>query len=108
MGTAPKLVSCTVAIAVALAAGAPSAREYRSREVTREFQREHPCPSTGLRTSGACPGYRKDHVEPLACGGPDAVSNHAMANHPRCQGQGQVGAAGLRSLTGAGSPLPRR
>src|ERR1700746_3387090 len=46
----------------------------RSREVTREFQREHPCPSTG-RTSGACPGYRKDHVEPLACGGPDAVSN---------------------------------
>ena len=51
-----------------------SAREYRSREVTREFQREHPCPSTG-RTSGACPGYRKDHIKPLACGGPDAVSN---------------------------------
>ena len=51
-----------------------SAREHRSREVTREFQREHPCPSTG-RTSGACPGYRKDHVKPLACGGPDAVSN---------------------------------
>ena len=50
------------------------ATEYRSREVTREFQREHPCPSTG-RTSGACPGYRKDHVKPLACGGPDAVSN---------------------------------
>src|SRR5690242_20900943 len=51
-----------------------SAREYRSREVTREFQREHPCPSTG-RTSGACPGYRKDHISPLARGGPDAVSN---------------------------------
>jgi hypothetical protein len=51
-----------------------SAREYRSREVTREFQREHPCPSTG-KTSGACPGYRKDHVIPLACNGPDAVSN---------------------------------
>ena len=51
-----------------------SAREYRSREVTREFQREHPCPSTGL-TSGACPAYRKDHVIPLACNGPDAVSN---------------------------------
>jgi hypothetical protein len=32
----------------------------------------HPCPSTG-RTGGACPGYRKDHVKPLACGGPDAV-----------------------------------
>jgi hypothetical protein len=71
---APKLVSCTVAIAIAIAASAPSVGEYRSREVTREFQREHPCPSTG-RTSGACLGYRKDHVEPLDCGGPDAVSN---------------------------------
>src|SRR5207302_9741710 len=37
--------------------------------VTREFQREHPCPSTGL-TTGACPAYRKDHVVPVACGGP--------------------------------------
>ena len=72
MGTASKLVSCIVAIAIA--STALSAREYRSREVTREFQREHPCPSTG-RTSGACPGYRRDHIEPLACGGPDAVSN---------------------------------
>src|SRR5215471_18735080 len=51
-----------------------SAREHRSREVTREFQREHPCPSNG-KTSGACPGYRKDHIKPLACGGPDAVWN---------------------------------
>jgi hypothetical protein len=71
---APRLVSFTVAIAVAIASTAPSAREYRSREVTREFQREHPCPSTGL-TTDRCPGYRKDHVKPLACGGPDAVSN---------------------------------
>jgi hypothetical protein len=54
--------------------GPLAAREYRSREVAREFQREHPCPSTG-KTSGACPGYRKDHIKPLACGGPDAVSN---------------------------------
>jgi len=29
---------------------------------------------TGL-TSGPCPGYVKDHVLPLACGGSDAVSN---------------------------------
>ena len=63
-----------VAILLTVMCTALSAREYRSREVTREFQREHPCPSTGL-TSGACPGYRKDHVNPLACGGPDAVSN---------------------------------
>ena len=26
-------------------------------------------------TSGACLGYRKDHVVPLACGGPDAPAN---------------------------------
>jgi hypothetical protein len=35
----------------------PRANEYRSREVMREFQYEHPCASTGLRF-GACPGYR--------------------------------------------------
>jgi hypothetical protein len=64
-----------IALAIALACPAPlSAKEYRSREVTREFQREHPCPSTG-RTGGACPGYRKDHIRSLACGGPDTVQN---------------------------------
>jgi hypothetical protein len=65
-----------VALTMALLASSSqlSAKEYRSREITREFQREHPCPSTG-RTSGACPGYRKDHIEPLPCGGPDSVSN---------------------------------
>jgi hypothetical protein len=31
---------------------AASASEHRSCAVTREFQREHPCPSTG-RTTGA-------------------------------------------------------
>ena len=47
---------------------------HRSHAVLRAFQREHPCPSTGL-TSGQCPGYWKDHIQPLACGGPDAVAN---------------------------------
>jgi hypothetical protein len=28
--------------------------------------------STGL-TTGACPGYRKDHIQALTCGGADAV-----------------------------------
>jgi hypothetical protein len=54
--------------------GPLAARENRFREVTREFQREYPCPATGL-TTGACPGYRNDHVVPLGCGGPDAVAN---------------------------------
>ena len=63
-----------VAVIVAVVSIPLSAREYRSREVTREFQREHPSPSTG-KTSGGCPGYRKDHIKPLACGGPDEVWN---------------------------------
>jgi hypothetical protein len=25
--------------------------------------------------SGACPGYWKDHIRALACGGPDTVQN---------------------------------
>ena len=50
------------------------ASEHRSRSVAREFQREHPCPATGL-TTGSCPGYWRDHFVPLACGGPDAVLN---------------------------------
>ena len=40
----------------------------------REFKLTHPCPSTG-RTDGPCPGYVKDHIVPLACGGADAVNN---------------------------------
>lgn len=40
----------------------------------REFQHLHPCPSTG-RTTGACPGYIKDHIVPLCAGGADAVDN---------------------------------
>jgi hypothetical protein len=46
----------------------------RSHAVVDEFQRQNPCPSTG-GTSGACPGWVKDHVKPLACGGGDAVWN---------------------------------
>jgi hypothetical protein len=53
---------------------ARTSSEYRSPAVAQEFQREHPCPSTGS-PMGACPGYIKDHIIPLACGGPDAVSN---------------------------------
>src|ERR1017187_2250555 len=50
-------------------------RHYpRSREVTRQFQRANPCPSTGKRY-GACPGYVKDHVHALCDGGSDSVGN---------------------------------
>lgn len=61
-------------IASGLIATLAHATEHRSREVTREFQYLHPCPSTG-KPYGACPGFVKDHINPLCNGGPDAVSN---------------------------------
>jgi hypothetical protein len=65
----------TLIVAVLVAANNPVlAKEHRSREVAREFEWQHPCPSTG-RANGACPGYVRDHVVPLSCGGPDAVEN---------------------------------
>ena len=68
-----KLIAFATLIAIVVVAPA-SADEHRSRAVAREFQREHPCPLTGL-TTGACPGYWRDHVVPLACHGPDSVEN---------------------------------
>lgn len=46
----------------------------RSSAVLREFQKEHPCPSTGKLT-GSCPGWAKDHAIPLDCGGCDSIEN---------------------------------
>lgn len=40
----------------------------------KEFQKLHPCPSTG-KSSGACPGYVIDYVVPPERGGADAVEN---------------------------------
>jgi hypothetical protein len=71
---ASKLLSLIIASSVAFPTAPISAKEHRSRAVAREFQCEHPCPLTG-KTSGACPGYRKDHIKALACGGPDTVAN---------------------------------
>ena len=49
-------------------------RIERSAKAKRDFQKSHPCPSTG-RASGSCPGYVVDHVKPLKRGGQDAPSN---------------------------------
>lgn len=38
------------------------------------FKYANPCPST-LNRHGSCPGYIVDHILPLGCGGPDAISN---------------------------------
>jgi hypothetical protein len=50
------------------------ASERRSHAITAEFQREHPCPSTG-KTVGTCPGFVKDHTIPLCAGGADSATN---------------------------------
>ena len=49
-------------------------RIQRSEVAKRDFERHHPCPSTG-KTSSACPGYVIDHVVPLKRGGADAPGN---------------------------------
>ena len=59
-----------VAAALLLAATAYA----RDPAVPRQFERLYPCPSTG-RTTGACPGYVRDHIIPLCKGGPDTVTN---------------------------------
>lgn len=50
------------------------ARTHRNQAVKADFQRENPCPANGNRR-GQCPGYEKDHVIPLKCGGADSVEN---------------------------------
>ena len=48
--------------------------QARDRNVPAEFQRQVPCPSTG-KTTGACPGWERDHIVPLCRGGSDTVAN---------------------------------
>src|ERR1051325_12100699 len=49
-------------------------RIARSEKARHDFQKSHPCPSTG-RTSVGCPGYVVDHVMPLNRGGAAPPSN---------------------------------
>lgn len=49
-------------------------RLKRSSAAKAAFEREQPCPSTGL-SRGACPGYVIDHIVALKRGGADAPCN---------------------------------
>jgi hypothetical protein len=46
----------------------------RSRKAVAEFKRLHPCPNTGFST-GACPDYVIDHIQPLCACGHDTPAN---------------------------------
>jgi hypothetical protein len=59
---------------IVIALGSIASAFARDRNVPLEFQRHHPCPSTG-KTTGRCPGYVRDHVVPLCKGGADSPSN---------------------------------
>src|SRR5207248_11074456 len=74
LGSPVTSAGAIIALAIAVACGPLSAKEHRSREVTREFQREHPVLQRGSQAALVLVTAR-DHVLPLACGGPDAVSN---------------------------------
>jgi hypothetical protein len=68
-----RLVLLTICLAALLHSNAV-AKTQRSNETRLEFQRQQPCPSTG-KTTGACPGYVKDHIVPLCKGGADEPWN---------------------------------
>ena len=69
------VVLCSlVGIATAEAATTKAETVHRSQATPRAFQQSNPCPSTG-KTTGACPGFIKDHVIPLCKGGPDTAAN---------------------------------
>jgi hypothetical protein len=62
-----------LAIVLVLAA-VPAQAVERSSAEKRAFQREHACPSTGMRR-GRCPGFVIDHSAPLCAGGADRREN---------------------------------
>lgn len=49
-------------------------REHQMNVATREFRKDHPCPST-QKTTGKCKGYYVDYVTPLEKGGSSSASN---------------------------------
>ena len=61
-------------VALAMAIPPSDASVARSRAQKRLFAATHLCPSSH-RYGLPCPGNVIDHIDPLACGGPDLASN---------------------------------
>ncbi|MEE7625401.1 hypothetical protein V3O24_04445 [Methylobacter sp. Wu8] len=72
-----KLKNNLIAALIIVSTLSPSisdAKQKRSESAKNHFKASHPCPANG-NTSGPCPGYKIDHIKPLACNGLDAPSN---------------------------------
>ena len=76
VATPRMLKAALIAVLVLLAVDSRAVLGAQRRDpvVRAEFQRQNPCPSTG-KTSGACPGWQRDHRIPLRFYGPDAIWN---------------------------------
>lgn len=66
-----RILVATLMLSLSISA---EAKQHRSSAVKAQFQRTHPCPSTG-GVHGKCPGYIKDHIVPLCAGGSDSPYN---------------------------------
>jgi hypothetical protein len=73
MKTAPLIPAALAALVASTALFPASAKEHRSREVTREFQREQPCPSTGAEDAPAM--SKINRAAGVRWPGSDAVGN---------------------------------
>lgn len=67
-------LTATSVFLIAFTSDIAQAKIHRDHHAITAFKHQHPCPATG-RSSGKCPGYVIDHINPLACGGADAPSN---------------------------------
>lgn len=74
MAQSGKRIAFSVALATVALSFNAEARIKRRQIAKVEFKYQHPCPATGAR-KGPCKGYVIDHINPLACGGPDTPVN---------------------------------
>lgn len=87
-------------IALLIFSWAADAKTARHKAPLVEFQKLHPCPSTGRKT-GSCPGYIKDHIRPLCAGGADSVDNLQWQSKADAAAKDKLEWAECRALKGA-------
>ena len=64
-----------LACCVALGTGCRNSRRTSIAGGQASISAATPVPVETGSLTGRCPGYIKDHIVPLACGGPDSVAN---------------------------------